>query len=128
MTHRLDVGSAHDAICDVPVFSLTDKRQYPLGMLRLDQSFLGDQGLQWGKAQELRWYIDPTTGDKWLIKIKNPQACGLPKAFTADTAGQWALMLREEVLRIGRTETKGEPVLGEALASMQPVAAHEKRP
>ncbi|MBE7562161.1 hypothetical protein H7F10_04130 [Acidithiobacillus sp. HP-6] len=124
LTHRLDVGSTHDAICDVPVFSLTDKRQYPSGMLRLDQNFLGDQGLQWGKAQVLRWYIDPATGNKWLVKIKKPQACGLPEAFTADTAGQWVLMLRKEVLQIGRTETKGEPVLGEVLASMQPVTSH----
>jgi hypothetical protein len=32
-------------------------------------------------------------------------------------------MLREEALQIGRTETKGEPVLGEVLASIQPVAS-----
>ncbi|MDX5936321.1 hypothetical protein [Acidithiobacillus thiooxidans] len=123
LTHRLDVGSTHAAICDVPVFSLTDKRQYPSGMVRLDQSFLGDQGLQWGKAQKLRWYIDPATGDKWLVKMKSHPHCGLPEAFTADTAGQWVLMLREELLQIGRTETKGEEILGEVLASVRSVTS-----
>ncbi|OCX67660.1 hypothetical protein A6M27_10695 [Acidithiobacillus thiooxidans] len=47
-----------------------------MGILRLDQSFLVDQGLQWGKAQALRWYVDPATGDKWLVKIKKLKAVG----------------------------------------------------
>ena len=118
LTHRLDTGGIHADICDVPVFSLGDIHPYPVGMVRLDRSFLGEKAMEYGKAQRLRLYKDENTGVMWLIVMNSESPCGLPDAFFSDRIGDFALVLQGESLLVGRISAPGQNILGRVLSRM----------
>ena len=118
LTHRLDTGGMHADICDVPVFSLGDIHQYPVGMVRLDRSFLGEKAMECGKAQRLRLYKDDSTGVIWLVVMNGQSLCGLPDAFFSDRLGDFALMRQGESLLVGRISAPGQNILGRVLSRM----------
>ncbi|WP_291510966.1 hypothetical protein [Acidithiobacillus sp.] len=119
LSHRLDLGGAHADTCDVPVFPLGDIRQYPVGMVRLDRSFLGDRALEYGKAQRLRFYRDEHTRVLWLILLEQPCPCGLPNPVPADGIGDLVLMRQGTSLQVGRASVPGQPILGRVLSRME---------
>ena len=118
LTHRLDTGGTHADICDVPVFSLGDIHQYPVGMVRLDRSFLGEKAMEYGKAQRLRFYKDENTGVMWLVVMNGQSPCGLPDIISSDRIGDFALMLQGESLLVGRISAPGQNILGRVLSRM----------
>lgn len=118
LTHRLDTGGTHADICDVPVFSLGDIHQYPVGMVRLDRSFLGEKAMEYGKAQRLRLYKDETAGVMWLVVMYSESPCGLPDAFFSDRFGDFALVLQGESLLVARIAAPGQNILGRVLSRM----------
>lgn len=118
LTHRLDTGETHTDICNVPVFSLGEMHPYPIGMVRLDRSFLGEKAMEFGKARRLRVYKEENTGVLWLVVMNSEFPCGLPDAFFSNRIGDFALVLQGESLVVGRIAAPGQSILGRVLSRM----------
>ncbi|WP_232821559.1 hypothetical protein [Acidithiobacillus ferrivorans] len=119
LTRRLDVGGgAHRKICDIPLFLLEGKHDYPSGMIRMDRAFLGPERLALGKAQRLRFYQqspESTEGVRWLVVMAaGSPPCGHPGSSRDGMSprGCRYLVRREGHLHITDTPDEGDSWIG----------------
>ncbi len=99
LSHRLDLGDTHVSVCGIPVFLLEQPQDYPMGMVRLDVSFLDRETVQAGREQRLAFYRDESSGVLWLLQLRDPVGCagGQPVSGCQNAT---RLPDREEVLGI----------------------------
>ncbi|WMT47205.1 MAG: hypothetical protein RE468_00815 [Acidithiobacillus caldus] len=112
LSHRLDLGSDHRDICEVPLFRLGEEHPYPIGMVRLDRVFLGDVLFDTGKAERLRIYLDDASGERWLVEMAEPCRMGLPRAVPVRRAGQRVLVHEGGQLAVVQAKGPEQAIVG----------------
>ncbi len=100
LSHRLDLGDTHASVCSIPVFSLETPGNVPLGMVRLDTAFLGEEAVETGRRHRLAFYRDDHSGVLWLIRLRDPAGCADSAQPTSGRPQSLGLLRREAVLGI----------------------------
>ena len=126
LTRRLDVGGgAHREICDIPLFLLEGRHDYPSGMIRMDLAFLGTERLALGKAQRLRFYQESrgnAEGACWLVVMAaDAPLCGHPGSVTngKSQSGSHHLVRRDDHLQITDTPEDSDLWIGRVVGRFE---------
>lgn len=102
LSHRLDVaGAQHPDVIECPLFSLEKSGDFPIGLVRLDRSWLGDALLALGKEGRLRFYQNEDRSQGYLIEVtEGSTRCGKPMPWTRFEAGvEYLVYDTEQVVR-----------------------------
>ncbi len=116
--HRLDVaGAAHQDVADIPVFNMEMVHDYPVGMVRLDRTWLGDALLEIGKTGRLRCYVGADGAVVVVVVSPSAARCGLPQHWAAPPEAERYLILHGQILEISAHLGAGDHCIGPVVAS-----------
>ncbi len=116
--HRLDVaGAAHQDVADMPIFNMETVHDYPVGMLRLDRTWLGDALLELGKTGRLRCYVRADGAAVVVIVSPSAARCGLPQHWVAPPTAEGYLIWHDQILEISAHVGTGDHCIGPVVAS-----------